>query len=84
MEQMEYQLTLSGRKRKEAADCVGAALGITPVYRKAPTYAYVIGKAEIDRNGILTFDDSIAKAERRTVLSSLQRQVKPQLQVAKP
>jgi len=36
---MEIQLTLNGRKRKEAADCVGAALGIAPVYRKVPTYA---------------------------------------------
>jgi len=72
MEQMEYQLTLNGRKRKEAADCVGAALGIAPVYRKAPTYAYAISKAEIDREAILSFDESMSEEERRTVLSSLE------------
>ena len=72
MEQMEYQLTLNGRKRKEAADCVGTALGITPVYRKAPSYAYAIGKAEIDREAILSFDESLGEKDRRAVLSSLQ------------
>ena len=72
MEQMEYQLTLNGRKRKEAADCVGTSLGTTPVYRKAPTYAYAIGKAEIDRSGILSFDESMSEEERNIVLSSLQ------------
>ena len=45
------QLTLNGRKRKEAADCVGTALGLAPVYRKAPSYAYAIGAAVIDRDG---------------------------------
>jgi len=71
MEQMEYQLTLNGRKRKEAADCVGAALGIDPVYRKAPSYAYAIGKAEIDREAILTFDESMSEKDRHAVLSNL-------------
>jgi len=39
MEKQSIQLTLNGRKRKEAADCVGTALGIAPVYRKAPIMA---------------------------------------------
>jgi len=72
MEMQSIQLTLNGRKRKEAADCVGAALGITPVYCKAPTYAYAIGKAEINREAILSFDESINKKARSAVLSSLQ------------
>ena len=72
MEQMEYRLNLSGCKRKEAADCVGAALGIPVVYRKAPTYAYAVGKVEIDREAILHFTEGISEVERRAVLSSLQ------------
>jgi len=72
MEKQSTQLTLNGRKRKEAADCVGTALGATPIYQKAPTYAYAIGKAEIDREAILTFDESMSEKERYTVLSSLQ------------
>jgi hypothetical protein len=37
------QLTLDGRKRKAAADCIGTVLGVMPVYQCAPTYAYTIG-----------------------------------------
>ena len=72
MEKQSIQLTLNDRKRKEAADCVGAALGIAPVYRKAPTYAYAIGKTEIDREAILSFDGSMSEEDRRAVLSNLQ------------
>ena len=72
MEQQSIQLTLNGRKRKEAADCVGATLGITPVYQKAPTYAYTIGTAVIDRNGILSFSEDTSKKTRQIVLASLQ------------
>jgi len=66
------QLTLNGRKRKEAADCVGTALGIAPVYRKAPSYAYTIGNAVIDRDGSLSFAKEASKKTRNTVLSALQ------------
>jgi len=66
------QLTLNGRKRKEAADCVGTALEITPVYKKAPSYAYAVGAAVIDRDGNLSFADEASKKTRKTVLSALQ------------
>jgi len=72
MEKQSVQLTLNGRKRKEAADCVGAALGITPIYCKAPTYAYAIGKAKINREAILSFDESMSKKACSAVLSNLQ------------
>ena len=51
---MEIQLTLNGRKRKEAADCVGEAVNAAPVYAKAPTYAFDIGGIVLDRHGVLT------------------------------
>jgi len=66
------QLTLNGRKRKEAADCVGTALGLAPVYRKAPSYAYAIGAAVIDREGNLSFADEASEETRNTVLAALQ------------
>jgi len=54
---MEIQLTLNGRKRKEAADCVGEAVNAAPVYAKAPTYAFDIGGIVLDRQGVLTIGD---------------------------
>jgi hypothetical protein len=67
---METQLTLNGRKRKEAADCIGTAIGIPPVYMKAPTYAYSIGKAILDRNAVLSLP-YLSKTTQSAVLSAL-------------
>ncbi|HCC52606.1 MAG TPA: virulence protein [Porphyromonadaceae bacterium] len=55
---MEIMLNLNGRKRKEAAVCIGNVIGIAPVYRKAPTYAYDIGDLTLDRDGVLYVNDS--------------------------
>jgi hypothetical protein len=69
-------LTLNGSKRKEAANCIGTALGITPVYQKAPSYAYTIGTgigtAVIDRSGNLTLADEANEETRHAVLAALQ------------
>ena len=72
MEMQSIQLILNGRKRKEAADCIGTALGAKPEYQKAPSYAYMIGTAVIDRNGNLSFDKSTKEKTRHTVLAALQ------------
>jgi hypothetical protein len=47
---MEIQLTLNGRSRKDAARCVGEVLEVTLVYQHAPSYAYEIGEAMLDRH----------------------------------
>jgi len=54
---MEIQLTLHGRKRKDAADCVGEAVNAVPVYLRAPTHNYDIAGIILDRNGVLTIGD---------------------------
>jgi len=71
METQLIQLTLNGRKRKEAADCIGTALGIAPIYQKAPSYAYAIGTAVIDRSGNLSFADEANEETRQTVLATV-------------
>jgi len=71
MEKQSIRLTLNGRKRKEAADYVGKALGVTPVYQKAPSYAYAIGTAIIDRDGNLSFAEEANEETRNTILSAL-------------
>jgi len=68
---MEIQLTLNGRSRKDAARCVGEALSLTPIYRRAPTYAYTVGTdVEIDRDGFLIIPDDCEKLS--AVLAALQ------------
>ena len=54
---MEIQLTLHGRKRKDAADCVGEAVNAAPVYLRAPTHNYDIAGIILDRNSVLTIGD---------------------------
>jgi len=72
METQSIQLTLNGRKRKEAADCIGTVLGIAPIYQKAPSYAYAIGTTVVDRNGNLSFADEATAETRQAVLAALQ------------
>ena len=55
---MEIKLTLDGKSRKEAAACIGSAIGQTPVYQRAPTYAYQIGDLTLDRHSVVTIGDS--------------------------
>jgi len=54
---MEIQLTLHGHTRKEAADCIGSAIGVAPVYLAAPSFNYDIGGIILNRQGVLTIGD---------------------------
>jgi hypothetical protein len=54
---MEIKLTLHGSTRKEAAECIGNAIGAAPVYQAAPSFGYDIGGTVLNREGILTIDD---------------------------
>ena len=55
---MEIKLTLQGHTRKEAADCIGSAIGVAPVYRAAPSFSYDIGGVILDRQGVLTISSA--------------------------
>ena len=68
---MEIQLTLDGRKRKEAADCVGNAISIAPVYQRSG-HAYDIGDITLDQHGVLTIGDSDEALPK--VLDALQKE----------
>jgi hypothetical protein len=54
---MEIQLNLDGRKRKEAADCVGEAVNIVPVYLRSGHSYNISDGIILDRQGVLTIDD---------------------------
>lgn len=54
---MKRNYNVTGPARKEMAQVVGQAVGITPVYMKMPTCAYAIGGILINRNGELMWDE---------------------------
>ena len=54
---MKKNYNVTGPARKEMAQVVGQAVGITPVYMKMPTCAYAIGCILINRNGELMWDE---------------------------
>ena len=68
---MEIQLTLNGRSRKEAANCIGEVLGVEPLYKRAPSYAYEIGGMVIDLHGVLSIADG--SEHLQPVLEGLQK-----------
>jgi hypothetical protein len=67
---MEIQLTLHGHTRKEAANCIGSAIGVAPVYLAAPSFNYDIGGIILNRQGVLTIGD--ADEDLPNVLHNLQ------------
>ena len=60
---MEIHYNATGPRRKELATAVGAFLEATPVYQKAPTYAFAIGEYIIDRDGTLIGTENHAFTE---------------------
>ena len=55
---MEIQLSMNGRTRKEAAECIGGAVNTVPVYRGTPSFSFDVGGMILDRQGILSVGDA--------------------------
>lgn len=55
---MEIMYNITGPHRKELAIAVGNIIGATPVYKKAPIYAFEVGDYTIDRSGNLHGTDN--------------------------
>jgi len=56
---MKLNYNLQGAERKALVEAASNILGWTPVYKKAPTFAYAIANYIIDKNGVLTGPDSL-------------------------
>ena len=50
---MMIHCNVTGSERKRMADVLGALLLMEPVYKKAPTFAYVVNEYTIDKNGTI-------------------------------
>lgn len=60
---MEILYNVTGPRRKELAAAVGDFIGAKPKYMKAPTYAFVVEKYTIGRDGTLTGKENKALIE---------------------
>lgn len=70
---MKKNYSVTGPARKEMAQVVGQAAGITPVYMKMPTCAYAIGGILINRSGELLWDECTDGDTIRKVMEALER-----------
>jgi len=68
---MEVKYNVSGERRKELVSAVSTQIGVAPVYKGAPTFAYVVWNYTIGRNGELTFDDRTDSDEVEALLERL-------------
>ena len=68
---MKRNYNVAGPARKEMAQVVGQAVGITPVYMKMPTCAYAIGGILINRSGELLWDERTDDDTIRKVMEAL-------------
>ena len=53
-ETMEIHYDVPGSARKALASAIGEIIGTYPSYQAAPSFAYIIGEYNLDRNGVLT------------------------------
>ena len=61
---LEIAFNVTGERRKELVNAIGAFYGITPVYQNAPTFAYRIGDYTVSKIGTLTGPNDMALHNR--------------------
>ena len=68
---MEVKFNVTGEARKALVKAAGEALGWEPVYKGAPSFAYVVSNVTISRSGILSWDERTDEAVIRNLLGRL-------------
>ena len=54
---MEARFNVTGEARKALVKAIGEILGFEPVYKCAPSFAYVVDNITISKDGALSWDD---------------------------
>lgn len=68
---MNVKFNVPGNKRKELVKAIAAWLGEDVEYAGVPTFSYKVGGVRIDRNGIVTFDESVGADTTERLLQHL-------------
>lgn len=71
---MEIRFNVSGAERKKLVDAISCIVGSDAVYKKAPTFAYVVGDYIIDKTGTLECEESAVPSAVNHLLSELTAQ----------
>ena len=68
---MEARFNVSGEARKTLVKAIGEALGFEPVYKGAPSFAYVVDNINISKDGSITWDDRTDEITIQNILKKL-------------
>ncbi|MBS4010681.1 MAG: hypothetical protein KGZ72_07990 [Roseovarius sp.] len=68
---MDVKFNVTGEARKVLVKAAGEVLGWEPVYKGAPSFAYVVNNVTISRNGTLSWDERTDEAAIRNLLGRL-------------
>lgn len=68
---MMIHCNVTGSERKRLADVLGAALLVEPIYKKAPTFAYVVSDYTIDKNGTIFCPVSASREDVDGIVAKL-------------
>lgn len=68
---MKARFNVSGEARKTLVKAIGEALGFEPVYKGAPSFAYVVGNINISKDGTLSWDDRTDEITIQNLLKKL-------------
>jgi hypothetical protein len=68
---MKARFNVSGEARKTLVKAIGEALGFEPVYKGAPSFAYVVGNINISKDGTLLWDDRTDEITIQNLLKKL-------------
>jgi len=68
---MEVKFNVTGEARKALVKAAGEALGWEPVYKGAPSFAYVVSNVTISRDGTLSWDERTDEAAMLHLLGRL-------------
>ncbi|MBD5112667.1 MAG: virulence protein [Ruminococcaceae bacterium] len=68
---MKINFNVTGTRRKDFVKAIAEILEVQPKYLGTPTMAYQVDYFEVDRNGILEFDDRTGSKEIENLLERL-------------
>lgn len=68
---MDVKFNVTGEARKALVKAAGVALGWEPVYKGAPSFAYVVNNVTVSRDGTFSWDERTDEAAMQNLLGRL-------------
>lgn len=68
---MEVRFNVTGEARKALVNAIGETLGFEPVYKGAPSFAYVVNNITISKDGALSWDERTDEVIIQNLLKKL-------------